>query len=259
MGEGPAVSELIASVRGNVDVAREAMRGAATEDSHHVVSDLMLEIKQAQDTLQKKATEMADSGRFDETNQIFETIDMVGQLEPEFARWSKGVPTGTDHIGANIHVDAAEPVQEEPVDKTKKKKKKKKRKDDSDGEGNLPIITGDNGGWEAFPMPPPTSSALWVDPQAATGSAAIGPPPVAAPRSMSADANNAAVVQPTPPGQPCSGVLSLGMKWETIGPLLGDPGSSEQVRRERLGEMIKEAIASECGITLERIRIKSVV
>jgi hypothetical protein len=61
-----------------------------------------------------------------------------------------------------------------------------------------------------------------------------------------------------PAARPASGRLTLGMNWETIGPLLGDPGSSDDVRKSRLGELIKEAIANECGVTLDRIRIKSV-
>ena len=57
---------------------------------------------------------------------------------------------------------------------------------------------------------------------------------------------------------PASARLTLGMNWATLGPLLGDPGSSEEVRKQRLGDLMKEAIASECGITLDRIRIKQV-
>lgn len=263
MADGPAVKELIASVRGNVDVARDAMRGPATEDSHHIVSDLMLEIKQSQEALQKKASELAETGRFDNTNEIFETIDLVGQLEPEFADWSKGAPTGGDHnIGASIHVDAHEPQQDEaPQEKTKKKKKKKKRRDSSDAnpeDGFTPPETGDAAGWEAFPVPPATSSGLWGEaspPPIPAASVSFTPAPAVIPRRPSLDVTPPA---PTQQPSPVGGVMTLGMKWETIGPLLGDPGSSDSARKERLGELIKEAIATECGITLDRIRIKAV-
>lgn len=260
MADGPAVKELIASVRGNVDVARDAMRGPATEDSHHIVSDLMLEIKQAQEALQKKASELAESGRFDNTNEIFETIDMVGQLEPEFAGWSKGGPmagTGGDNIGAGIHVDTEEPHDEQPQEKTKKKKKKKKRRESDYQDGSVSPL--DGAGWEAFPVPPGTSAGLWEGqsrqpPPLVNNSVSFAPAPVVIPRGPSVEQAQVAAHSP----QLASGLLTLGMKWETIGPLLGDPGSSEAARKERLGELIKEAIATECGITLERIRIKAV-
>jgi hypothetical protein len=247
MADAPIVNELISSVRGNVDVARDAMKGPANEDSHHIVSDLMLEIKQAQEALQKKASEMVESGRFENTNEIFETIDMVGQLEPEFADWSKGVSTGGDNIGASIHI---EPSPEEVTDKTKKKKKKKKRKDS----GGEPVDTiGETGGWEAFPVPVQTSSGnMWA--QQPSTSVTFAPAPAVIPRRSPTTSQTV----PEPAPQSSSGVLTLGMQWDTIGPLLGDPGSSEDARKQRLGDLIKEAIASECGITLDRIRIKSV-
>ena len=262
---GAAIQELVASVRSNVEVVRDAMKEPVTEDSHAIVSDLMLDIKQSQDMLQKRAGELAESGQFDKTNEIFETIDLVTNLEPEYERWSRPGAGSTTPPNA-VASDEPTPAEEfEGVDDTanKKKKKKKKKKRDSGAEDGWGIpdqlVTNQpsqpaqvdavsaTGGWEAFPAPPGESVTLApID-----RSPALGPAAVAAP-----SAQPVPVTAPAP--RPASARLTLGMNWDTIGPLLGDPGSSEDVRKSRLGELIKEAIANECGVTLDRIRIKSV-
>jgi hypothetical protein len=241
--QSKAVQELVASVRSNVEVIKDALKAPATEDSHAVVSDLMLEVKQSQDKLQKKAEELADTGEFDNTNEIFEAIDQVTQLEPEYENWSKlisapdsGAPNA-DMIGSSIH------VEEEAVDTgiKQKKKKKKKRKDNIESSGFDAANSG--GGWEAFPPPPGAASgSSWPVTQSVpvpvvVDSAEQTPEPVSA--------------------QPSSakGRITLGMTWDMIGPLLGDPGSSDEERKARLGELMKEAIASECGISQSRINI----
>ena len=235
-----AVQELVASVRSNVEVIRDAIKSPATEDSHAVVSDLMLEVKQSQDKLQKKATELADSGEFDDTNEIFEAIDQVTQLEPEYENWSKQIsvpgsgPPNADQIGASIHVEEDSGVKQ-------KKKKKKKRKDtieETAAAGGFEATTSGGGGWEAFPAPPGGSS--W--PPAAD-------PPVVAESTF----------ESIPKMTTCArGRITLGMTWDMIGPLLGDPGSSDEERKRRLGELMKEAIASECGISQSRINITQI-
>ena len=238
--QSKAVEELVASVRSNVDVIRDAMKAPATEDSHAIVSDLMLDVKTSQDKLQKKASELAESGQFGNTNEIFEAIDQVTQLEPEFEQWSKSLHPA-DSIGANIHVDA--PAAEDDAEKKKKKKKKKKRESENFGESA--------GGWEAFP-PPPASTAWPTDqpPQLSVvtdAAPAPAPPQQARVSQVSADST-----------APAAGRITLGMTWEMIGPLLGDPGSSDEVRRERLAELMKEAIAAECSIRPDRIRINRI-
>ena len=252
---GAGIQELVASVRSNVDVVRDAMKDPATEDSHAIVSDLMLEIKQSQDTLQKRASELAESGRFDKTNDIFETIDLVTNLEPEYERWSRpgGGVTSQPVVGV---ADAALPLEEmadNDDNQNRKKKKKKKKKRDSGGEDGWGVtdmtpaqtsqpVPVDNVSvrWEAFPAPPGESVTL--APIDRTPQAIISSQPVSA----------------APTTRPATGRLTLGMNWDTIGPLIGDPGSSDDVRKSRLGELVKEAIANECGLTLDRIRIKSV-
>ena len=228
-----AVQELIASVRSNVDVARDAMNGPATTDSHVIVSELMLDIKQSQEMLQKKAGELAESGKFENTNEIFETIDMVSHLEPEFANWSSRIVSQPNEIGANIHTEEGE----------KKKKKKKKKRKESDTEGGEVVV---GGGWEAFPAPqqPESWPSNSVQPETTHAVSFAAAPEIIPPAGEQV--------------KKASGRLALGMTWETIGPLLGDPGSTDEVRRQRLGELMKEAIANECGITLDRIKIRSV-
>jgi hypothetical protein len=254
---GAGIQELVASVRSNVEVVRDAMKDPATEDSHAIVSDLMLEIKQSQDTLQKRATELAESGQFDKTNDIFETIDLVTNLEPEYERWSRPGAGSTSQPAVGVS-DAPLPVDDAgdgDENQNKKKKKKKKKKRDSGGEdgwgvteipaqSSQPIPASNvsvGGGWEAFPAPPGESVTLAPIDRT---------PPV-----IAANISSAPVA---PVMKPATGRLTLGMNWDTIGPLIGDPGSSDDVRKSRLGELVKEAIANECGLTLDRIRIKSV-
>ena len=110
---GAAIQELVASVRSNVEVVRDAMKEPVTEDSHAIVSDLMLDIKQSQDMLQKRAGELAESGQFDKTNEIFETIDLVTNLEPEYERWSRPGAGGTNPPTAAA---SDEPVPAEEFD-----------------------------------------------------------------------------------------------------------------------------------------------
>jgi hypothetical protein len=252
---GVVIKELVASVRSNVDVVRDAMKEPANEDSHAIVSDLMLEIKQSQDVLQKRASELADTGQFDDTNEIFETIDLVTNLEPDFERWSRpaAVNTGRPAVGDADEPLPADEFAEVDAAQNKKKKKKKKKKRESGGEDdwgatetNAQVVPSQpanvesvsaTGGWEAFPAPPGETVPV-------------------------APSGGVAPVQSTPPTpapmQAASGRLTLGMTWDTIGPLIGDPGSSDEVRKLRLGELVKEAIANECGVTLDRIQIKSV-
>jgi len=263
--ENGVMNELIASVRSNVEVARDAMKAPVNDDSHAIVSDLMLEIKQSQDQLQKTASELVESGRFDNTNEIFETIDLVTNLEPEFERWSKAqiqpsqvTPQPAGDLGAD------EPDQVDDDVKTKKKKKKKKSKrEDADGWAAAPPATSTGGlagwdsqpaatsSWDAFPAPPAT--VVGDSPPAAQEP--LQPPPVTLPALVAMTPANTET--PSVP-IPRSARLTLGMTWETLGPLLGDPGSTDEVRKARLGDMIKEAIANECGITLDRIRIKAI-
>lgn len=230
-----AVEELVSSVRSNVDVVRDAMKSPATNESHAVVQDMMLDLKESQEKLQKKASELAESGQFDNTNVIFEAIDQVSHLEPDFGSWSKSIhQNNEDHpveqIGANIHMDP--PVADSGEDRKTKKKKKKKRKDDSGAEeivvasSAVPVqpITS---GWEAFPPPPQVVNEWPVAPDAK--------------RSSSSCAR-----------------ITLGMPWDVIGPLLGDPGSSHEERKARLAELIKEAISNECQIAPQRIRISRI-
>ena len=230
-----AVEELVTSVRSNVDVIRDAIKAPATEDSHAIVSDLMLDVKTSQDKLQKKATELAESGQFDNTNEIFEAIDQVTQLEPEFEQWTKSMHA-EPAIGANIHVDTPEEVDE--GEKKKKKKKKKKRESEN---FNDPTAAA----WEAFP-PPPTSAA-WPAEQVPQLSAVVEPVSV-----------RETVVESAGPQRSAGGRITLGMTWDMIGPLLGDPGSSDDVRRQRLADLMKEAIAAECNIRPDRIRINNI-
>jgi hypothetical protein len=241
-----AVQELVASVRSNVDVIRDALKGPATEDSHAVVSDLMLEVKQSQEKLQKKAAELADSGEFDNTNEIFEAIDQVTQLEPEYDSWSRNVSgrvpdaPDADQIGSSIHV-------EENGDVTKVKKKKKKKRKES-----LPAEA--SGGWEAFPPPPgETTASAWPSQSAPQEPA----PTMPAPQSVRFEEPVIATdpVTQTNPSAPARGRITLGMTWDMLGPLLGDPGSSDDERKKRLAELMKEAIATECGISQTRINI----
>lgn len=242
---GPkAVEELVASVRSNLDVIRDAMKDPMTDDSHQIVSELMLDVKQSQELLQKRASELVESGNFANTSEIFETIDLVTNVEPQFETWSRGGASGNngvnnlaDSIGASIHA----------AEVPKKKKKKKKNRDlaaaDSSGAG-FDSSGGAAGGWEAFPLPP-GGDAWPVQPvQEPVQNQEI------APRSSS---------DPTvPPAVVSSARLSLGMTWEALAPLLGDPGSTDEVRKQRLGDLMKEAIATECGITLDRIRIRGI-
>jgi hypothetical protein len=239
---GGVVDELIASVRSNVDVARDAMKAPVNDDSHAIVSDLMLEIKQSQEQLQRKASEMVESGRFENTNEIFGTIDLVTNLEPEFEKWSKrDVPLSP----------GGDALSDDGIKKKKKKKKKSKRED---GWENVPpqilqppVVGGlGESSWDAFPAPPGESG---VTPVVAPVDSLVAAPSVAAPALPANTETNPL---------PASGRITLGMTWETIGPLLGDPGSSDEARKAKLGELITEAIANECGITLDRIRITSI-
>ena len=235
-----AVQELVASVKSNVEVIRDALKPPATEDSHAVVSELMLELKQSQDKLQKKATELAESGQFDNTNEIFEAIDLVTQLEPEYESWSKPGATPEDMIGSNIHVD--EPTLDKP-----KKKKKKKRKESAG-------ITDDSaGGWEAFPVPPTASGATWP-----TTAPEVAGDDLSSRRPLTSVRFSEAGPDIVEPASSANGRITLGMNWETIGPLLGDPGSTDEERRNRLSEIIREALASECGISESRINIRRI-
>lgn len=226
-----AVEELVSSVRSNVDVVRDAMKSPATNESHAIVQDMMLDLKQSQEKLQKKASELAESGQFDNTNVIFEAIDQVSHLEPDFGSWSKSIihqnneDNPGEQIGANIHMDAAPAGAEGAEDRKTKKKKKKKRKEESAGE-EQPVVALQpiSSGWEAFP-PPPQLVNEW--------------PAVPDARSSS----------------PSCARITLGMPWDVIGPLLGDPGSSHEERKTRLAELIKEAISNECQIAPQRIRI----
>ena len=243
--QSKAVQELVASVRSNVEVIRDALKAPATEDSHAVVSDLMLEVKQSQDKLQKKAAELADTGEFDNTNEIFEAIDQVTQLEPEYENWSKqisapdsGAPNA-DLIGSSIH------VEEDFADSgtKQKKKKKKKRKENLVAESSGHDAATSGGGWEAFPPPPGAASgSSWPATQSV-------PAPV-----VVENAEQTPVPVSAKPSS-AKGRITLGMTWDMIGPLLGDPGSSDEERKARLGELMKEAIASECGISQSRINI----
>lgn len=253
-----AVQELVASVRSNVEVIRDALKVPASDDSHAVVSELMLEVKQSQDKLQKKASELAESGLFDNTNEIFEAIDQVTQLEPEFENWSKRlgpVPDEADQIGANIH------VEESPETDKPKKKKKKKRKEQN-AEENV------GGGWEAFPAPPGASGSSWpassvnptfptADPQGSIKPGEQGQQPrtKSSPKVAEAPQVRFETVPAPVASGPARGRITLGMTWDMIGPLLGDPGSTDEARKLRLGDLIKEAIASECGISQSRINI----
>ena len=246
-----AVQELVASVRSNVEVIRDALKAPVTEDSHAVVSDLMLEVKQAQEKLQKKATDSAESGEFDNTNEIFEAIDQVTQLEPEYENWSRSVggQPEADQIGSAIHVD------EQPDSVKQKKKKNKKRRDESP----LPETSG---GWEAFPPPPGASGASWPSQpdgvmSQPTQSVRFAEP---APVTDNVKEPSPVVVGPAPASVsgPARGRITLGMTWDMIGPLLGDPGSSDEERRRRLAELMKEAIATECGISQARIYITNI-
>ena len=239
-----AVQELVASVRSNVEVIRDALKAPATEDSHAVVSDLMLEVKQSQDKLQKKAGELAESGQFDNTNEIFEAIDQVTQLEPEYENWSKnvsgpasGVPEA-DQIGSSIHVEG----EEEPV--RLKKKKKKKRKDSMPAESS--------GGWEAFPPPPGAASGSSWPSQAVIEESA--PQQTSVRFAEPVEVAQEPIMPPIVAG-PVKARITLGMTWDMIGPLLGDPGSSDDERRKRLAELMREALAAECGISQSRINI----
>ena len=253
-----AVQELVASVRSNVEVIRDALKVPASDDSHAVVSELMLEVKQSQEKLQKKASELAESGQFDNTNEIFEAIDQVTQLEPEFENWSKRlgpVADEADQIGANIHVD-------ENVDTDKPKKKRKKKRKEQNVEENV------GGGWEAFPAPPGASGSSWpassVNPTFPTADQQVSMTPLEReeePRKSSSIKLTEApqvtfeAVPPPAAAGPAKGRITLGMTWDMIGPLLGDPGSTDEARKLRLAELIKEAIASECGISQSRINI----
>ena len=203
-----AVQELAASVRSNVEVIRDALKAPATEDSHAVVSDLMLEVKQSQEKLQKKAAELAETGEFDNTNEIFEAIDQVTQLEPEFDNWSKSVAhqdVAPDQIGSTIHVE--EP--EEPA--RMKKKKKKKRKESMPPESS--------GGWEAFPPPSGTSwpsQAAPVVEQQPMQSVGFPEPPQAIQQTQSvrfAEPGNEQVPANPGPSGPAKGRITLGMTW----------------------------------------------
>lgn len=245
-----AVQELAASVRSNVEVIRDALKAPATEDSHAVVSDLMLEVKQSQEKLQKKAAELAETGEFDNTNEIFEAIDQVTQLEPEFDNWSKNVAhqdVPADQIGSTIHVE--EP--EEPA--RMKKKKKKKRKESMPPESS--------GGWEAFPPPSGTSwpsqaPVVEQQPTQQTQSVGFSEPGPAIQQTQSVRFNEPEKIPVNlSPSGPAKGRITLGMTWDMIGPLLGDPGSSDEERRRRLADLMKEAIAAECGINQARINI----
>jgi hypothetical protein len=244
-----AVEELVASVKSNVEVVRDAMKSPATADSHIIVSDLMLDLKQSQEKLQKKASEMAESGRFENTNNIFEAIDQVTQLEPEFEGWSRSVIQNDDGgIGANIHVPNGGDTTDEG-EKTKKKKKKKKSKKES-LEEEQPIQM--DGGWEAFPpapgfqslQGPPSGNQSMVTGKGMWPTSSTAVQPVAGSPSL----------RPTA----ASAKLTLGMTWDVVGPLLGDPGSTDEARKERLAELLKEAIATECNISLNRIRIRNI-
>ena len=143
-----AVEELVSSVRSNVEVVRDALKAPATEESHAIVQDMMLDLKQSQEKLQKKAAELAESGQFESTNEIFEAIDQVTHLEPEFGAWSKSVSHHNDdqQIGASIH------VEESPRDgderKTKKKKKKKKKEEEGMTSRESAPVAESAGGWE---------------------------------------------------------------------------------------------------------------
>ena len=281
---GPrAVEELVSSVRSNIEVIRDAMKEPMTNDSHAIVSEMMLDIKQSQELLQKKASEMVESGNFSNTSEIFETIDLVTNMEPIFEEWTHGGASASasgglgDTIGASIHVD---------VPKKKKKKKKNRNEDD----------------WEAFPPPPggawpaPVSPSVipregtTVDPvvnmqapKVESGRVSIQAPvmsiqaPVVESGRVSIQApvmsmqppmlesgrvnmhGRGAVAQSfVAPGAPAAARLTLGMNWESIAPLLGDPGSTDDVRKSRLAQLIKEAIGSECGIALDRVCIKQI-
>ena len=253
-----AIEELIASVRSNVDVIRDAMKGPATDESHAVVSDLMLDLKQSQEKLQKKAGEMAESGQFDSTNVIFEAIDQVSHLEPEFEAWSKSghgpESAQADTIGASIHVEA-----DTSREKKKKKKSKKSKKESEFDPGSA--TPPEAGGWDAFPPPPGMVSAPVVSSAVASGGSGGGWP---APPSAPGAANQSVTFAKSPPeiisetDTAAAARLNLGMTWDVIGPLLGDPGSSEDARRHRLAELMTEAIAAECNISPNRIRIKQI-
>lgn len=212
------VEELVSSVQSNVEVVRDALKAPPTEESHALVQEMMLDLKQSQEKLQKEAADMAESGKFDNTNDIFEAIDQVTHLEPDFGAWSNN--QDILQIGANIHVE-----------EKAKKKKKKKRKDTVAGEAQedhqavVPAIVQSNGAasWEAFP-PPPAAAFEWPAQQA------------------------------TQPKQE-AGRITLGMSWDVVGPLLGDPGSSDQERKNRLAQLVQEAISNECKIPAQRVRI----
>lgn len=261
-----AVEELIASVRSNVEVIRDAMKAPATEDSHAIVSDLMLEVKTNQDKLQKKASEMAETGQFGSTNEIFEAIDQVSNLEPQFEDWSKSAHrSAEDQIGANIH------VEEEAPEKSKKKKKKKKSKREDENvdddavvtppQAPAPVVSLTSTGWEAFPPAPGMnvqSAATSVVGQATWPTSSVASHPVTTGSPSIAPVYQPGASAEIPPPAANRAKLTLGMTWDMIGPLLGDPGSSDEVRKQRLADLMKEAIANECGINQARIRIRNI-
>jgi hypothetical protein len=53
----------------------------------------MLDIKHAQERLENQTRELIDSGHYGTTDKIFEAIDNVNNLDPEYQRWANTIPS----------------------------------------------------------------------------------------------------------------------------------------------------------------------